>query len=121
MCLVSGFLFCLFGSYRLFCVGSRLVIPTLYRILSCELFRRVLFISDCLVVFAVCASGLLFYAVPPRYLHSLSVEVLLLFICGTSNGSYVSSMWSLIEYLTNVSGCIFLVCSGTSMYSSEYL
>ena len=54
-------------------------------------------------------------------LYSLSVEVLLLFMCGTSNGLYVSSIWSLIEYLTNVSGCIFLVCSGTSMYSSEYL
>ena len=47
-----------FGSYRVFCVGSRLVIPTLYRILSCR---------SCSVVFRLfigCCRGLLFCAFP---------------------------------------------------------
>ena len=60
--LVSGFC-CIFGG-----VGCLSWVPFsdtgFVPYLSCELFRRVLFISDCLVVFAVYASGLLFYAVP---------------------------------------------------------
>ena len=98
------------------------MIPTLYRILSCKfLFRRVLFISDCLVVLPCVPVACCSVLSRLRYLHSLSVEVLLLFMCGTSNGSYVSSIWSLIEYLTKVRGCICFICSGTSVYSSEYL
>ena len=46
------------GGYKVFCVGSRLVIPTLYRILSCR---------SCSVVFRLfigCCRGLLFCAFP---------------------------------------------------------
>ena len=53
--------------------------------------------------------------------YSLSVEVLSLFICGISNGSYFSFTWSLIEYFTNFMSCMFFVCSGTSVYNSVYL
>ena len=65
VCLMSGFLVFSLGAVGCFCIGSRLVIPTLYRILLCRF--AVLACSVCfrlLVVFAVCAGGLLFHAVP---------------------------------------------------------
>ena len=123
VCLMSGFLVFSLGAVGCFCIGSRLVVPTLYRILSCRF--AALACSVCFRLFSVVAvvCWWLYRSVLSRLwcLHSLSVEVLLLFMCGTSNGSYVSSMWSLIEYLAKVRGWICFICSGTSVYSSEYL